>query len=179
MRLFQALLWCYPAAFRRRYRSELLVTFESLRNEPRHRGVSGRAALWALIIRDLTASAGRQRARQLRDRLREMTGGGAPAPPHHPKRSEMDTLIQDTRYALRQFVRRPAFAAVAVLSLALAIGGNAAIYGLLDGFVFHPFPYPDPDRLVSVGVTFPKLSSDVTYVEALSPAEYADIRKNR
>ncbi len=42
----------------------------------------------------------------------------------------------------------PGFTAIAVLSLALAIGGNSLIFGLLDGFVFHPFPYPDPDRLV-------------------------------
>ena len=161
MRLYEALLWCYPAGFRRRYRAELLATFESVRSEPQHRGVGGTAAFWIHIVRDVMASAGRQRTRQVRERLREATGGGAPAPPQHPKRSEMDTLIQDARYALRQFVRRPAFAAVAVLSLALAIGGNAAIYGLLDGFVFHPFPYPEPDRLVSVGVTFPKLSSDI------------------
>ena len=85
----------------------------------------------------------------------------------------MDTLVQDLRYALRQFVRRPGFTAIAVLSLGLAIGGNSLIYGMLDGFVFHPFPYPQPDRLVAVGVTFPKLSSETTYVETLSPAEYS------
>src|SRR5262249_30608681 len=76
-------------------------------------------------------------------------------------------------------LRRPAFTAIAVLSLALAIGGNTLIYGVLDGFVFHPFAYPEPDRLVSVGVTFPKLSSETTYVEALSPAEYEDVRGSR
>ena len=68
----------------------------------------------------------------------------------------MDTLLQDLRYALRQFVRRPGFTAIAVLSLGLAIGGNSLIYGLLDGFVFHPFPYPQPDRLVAVGVDVPQ-----------------------
>ena len=88
----------------------------------------------------------------------------------------METLVQDIRYACRQFLRRPAFAAVAVLSLALAIGGNSLIFGLLDGFVFHPFPYPQPDRFISVGVTFPKVSSETTYVEALSPAEYGDLK---
>jgi putative ABC transport system permease protein len=91
----------------------------------------------------------------------------------------MDTLFQDLRYALRQFARRPGFSAVAILSLGLAIGGNSLIYGLLDGFVFHPFPYPQPDRLVAVGVAFPKLSAETTYVEALSPAEYLDIRANK
>ena len=91
----------------------------------------------------------------------------------------MDTLLQDLRYAFRQYVRRPGFTAIAVLSLALAIGGNSLIYGMLDGFVFHPFPYPEPDRLVAVGVTFPKLSSDTNYVEVLSPVEYLDIRQAR
>ena len=91
----------------------------------------------------------------------------------------MDTVWQDMRYALRQFVRRPGFTAVAVLSLGIAIGANSLIYGLVDGFVFHPFPYPQPDRLVAVGVTFPKLSSETTYVESLSPAEYLDVRASR
>ncbi|HET7694537.1 MAG TPA: ABC transporter permease [Vicinamibacterales bacterium] len=91
----------------------------------------------------------------------------------------METLAQDVRYSFRQFVRRPRFTAIAVLSLALAIGGNSLIFGLLDGFVFNPFRYPDPGRLVSIGVTFPKVSSDTTYVEALSPAEYGDIRAAR
>ena len=88
----------------------------------------------------------------------------------------MDTLLQDTRHAFRQFVRRPGFTAVAVVSLALAIGGNSLIYGMLDGFVFNPFSYPDPDRLVSIGATFPRASTDTSYVEALSLAEYADIK---
>jgi predicted permease len=88
-------------------------------------------------------------------------------------------ILQDLRYAFRQFIRRPAFTAIAVLSLALAIGGNSLIYGMLDGFVFHPFSYPQPDRLVAVGVTFPKLSSETTFIETLSPAEYVDIRTNQ
>jgi predicted permease len=91
----------------------------------------------------------------------------------------MDTLVQDVCYALRQFARRPGFTAIAVLSLAIGIGGNSLIYGLVDGFVLHPFPYPDPDRLVAVGLTFPKFSANTTYVETMSPAEYADIRRSR
>ena len=88
----------------------------------------------------------------------------------------MDTILQDVWYALRQFGRRPGFAAVAVLSLAMAIGANSLIYGLVEGLVLRPFPYPDPDRLVAVGVGFPRMSGDTNYVEVLSPAEYADIR---
>ena len=91
----------------------------------------------------------------------------------------MDTVLQDISYAWRQAVRRPGFAAVAILSLGLGIGGNSLIYGLVDGYVLNPFPYPDSHRLVAIGVSFPKLSAETRYVEVLSPAEYADIRASR
>ena len=91
----------------------------------------------------------------------------------------MDTLRQDLRYACRQLARRPGFAAVAILSLALGIGGNTAVFGIVDSFVLHPFAFPDADRLLIVGPSFPKLSSETRFVEVLSPAEYEDIRQAR
>ena len=166
--LFKALLWLYPANFRARYGREVLADVAAAQDEARHEALSVRMRLLAFSVGDIVMSAVRQRIRRRR--------ANTPQPSLQPKRSEMDTILQDIRYALRLFVRRPGFAAVAVISLALAIGGNTAIYGILDGFVFHPFGYPEPDRLVSVGVTFPKLSSETTYIETLSPAEYADIR---
>ena len=51
----------------------------------------------------------------------------------------MDTLLQDVRYAARQFVRQPLFALVAILSVGLGIGGNSLIYGMIDGFVLIRF----------------------------------------
>ena len=91
----------------------------------------------------------------------------------------MDTFLSDLRYSIRQIIRRPGFATIAVFSLGLAIGANSLIYGLLDGLVLRPFPYPAPDRLVAVGVAFPKLSAGTNYIETISPAEYADIRDVR
>ena len=177
-RLYALLLLLYPAAFRRRYRSELIADCERDARDPRHAGLFGRIHFGCFLLADLIASAARQRAADVRRRIRRLRGRGEPQLPTQPGRGFMDTLLQDVRYAIRQFVRRPGFAAVAVLSLALAIGGNTLIFGLLDGFVFHPFPYPDPDRFVSVGATFPRVSSDTTYVEALSPAEYEDIKRS-
>ena len=89
----------------------------------------------------------------------------------------METLVQDVRYALRLFRKHPGFTAAAVLSLALGIGGNSPIFGLVDGLVLRPFPYPDPDRLVSVGVAFPRLSADTDFIEVLSSHEYQDIER--
>jgi len=91
----------------------------------------------------------------------------------------MDTFRQDLRYACRQLARRPGFAAVAILSLALGIGGNTAVFGIVDSFVLHPFAFPDADRLLIVGPSFPRLSSETRFVEVLSPAEYEDIRRAR
>src|ERR687896_195959 len=85
------------------------------------------------------------------------TRSTASDPKNDRTRIEVDTLLQDLRYALRSFIRRPGFTAIAMLSLALAIGANSLIYGLVDGFVLRPFPYPEPDRLISVGVTRPKI----------------------
>ena len=176
--LYALLLYCYPAAFRRKYREELLRVVEAERRDPRYGGIRGRLRFLRYLMSDLLASAARQRWDTIARRTRRITGGGEPQLPRPERRRFMETLAQDVRYALRQFVRRPGFTAVAVLSLALAIGGNSLIFGLLDGFVFHPFPYPDPDRLVAVGVTFPKVGSDTSYVEALSPPEYEDIKRS-
>ena len=179
-RLAALLLRLYPASFRERYGAELVAAIALERRCARSAAVAIGTLRFSLHRRrDLLATAVRLRSRQLSQRIARAAGRGAPRSPHSAKRTEMDTLLQDLRYALRQFVRRPGFTAIAVLSLGLAIGGNSLIYGMLDGFVFHPFPYPQPDRLVAVGVTFPKLSSETTYVETLSPAEYLDIRTTR
>ncbi len=66
-------------------------------------------------------------------------------------------VLHDLRYAVRQLLRRPGFLIAVVLTLALGIGANAAIFSMINGLMLKPLPYPDGDRLVAVYNTYPKM----------------------
>ncbi|MEN1728730.1 MAG: ABC transporter permease, partial [Pseudomonadota bacterium] len=65
--------------------------------------------------------------------------------------------INDLRYAIRQLLRQPGFLAAVVLTLALGIGANSAIFSMINGLMLKPLPYPEGDRLVAIYNTYPKM----------------------
>ena len=70
-----------------------------------------------------------------------------------------DEMFQDLRYGLRMLLKHKAFTAVAVLTLALGIGANTAMFSVLNTYLFRALPYPNPDRLVRIYRTSPHSQS--------------------
>jgi len=67
----------------------------------------------------------------------------------------VESLIQDVRIGLRLLAARPGFAAVAILTLALGIGANTAVFSVVNSVLLRPLPYPDADGLLRVSENRP------------------------
>lgn len=88
----------------------------------------------------------------------------------------METLFQDVRYGLRMLRKAPGFTAVALLTLALGIGANTAIFSVLYGVLLRPLPYTDAARLIVLNETTPKVGLvSVSYPNFLDWRAQADV----
>lgn len=82
------------------------------------------------------------------------------------------SLVRQAWASLRS---RPGLTATVVLSLAVGLGANAALFAVVDGAILRPFPFPEPDRVVGVGAGYPKINRPLGFFETLSGPEYLDI----
>jgi len=152
--LYRTLLWCYPAPFRQEYEAEMAGAFaEQMREARRQGGWTAETSIWLRTLFDLILTAPRE---------------------HYY------VIQQDLRYAIRALVSHPGFAAVALLSLALGIGANTAIFSLMNSVLLSALPVRDPQSLViltnpaSNGITVGHKSGER---EELTWSEFRQLRE--
>src|SRR5436309_492171 len=87
--------------------------------------------------------------------------------------TNMHPWFQDIRYALRILAKSPGLSAVIVLSLAIGIGANTAIFSVVDALLLRPLPYPEPDRLAVLWLRSPGINIPQDWP---SPGQYLDIQ---
>ena len=162
-RFYRLLLRLFPGAFRRRYAAEMIDFYRARRAAVRGKAVAG---LWLRIVMDVIGSATLEHADTARfnpsNRVRR-TG----------REATMDTLKQDLRLALRGLGRAPGFTAVVLITLALGIGANAAIFSVVHAVLLKPLPYQHADR---IEMLWHSNRTGRTY-NAISPPEYFDFKE--
>lgn len=147
--MYRLLLLALPADFRARYEDELVLAFREQRAEPGYAGRVGSVRFW----RDTGYDWARTMVAARRTSYRPKTSGwkGISNESRTGRREVvMDGLRQDLAFAVRGLVRAPGFSMVAVLTLAIGIGSNAAIFGVVKSVLLEPLPYGEPDEVVTV-----------------------------
>jgi putative ABC transport system permease protein len=86
----------------------------------------------------------------------------------------MDGFVRDLRHAARNLARTPGFAVVTILTLALGIGANTAIFSVVNTVILRPLGYPQPDRLIYISSQFPQMGFDQFWI---SPPEFLEFQE--
>jgi putative ABC transport system permease protein len=160
---YRLLLRTYPREFRERFAGDLESDFVDM---ARSRGA---AFAWRRALSDLVRAVPLTASDAAAERARIARIGGPIGPPGE---SVMRSLLFDLRYGVRALVKAPAFTIVTILTLALGIGANSAIFTLVNAALVRPLGFQDPDRLMLVYEAIPGSGRDRFGV---SPADYLDL----
>jgi putative ABC transport system permease protein len=169
--LLRLVMRLHPRRFRVEYSDEMVEYYRMmLEREGRRRGFWWRLGFLGRSVRAAAKQGLRQRlhGHGSRRAAAALSRGSAGA-------GFLDALSLDFRYAVRSIGRRRRFAAAVVIVLALGMGANTAVFGVLNAVLLRPLPYPDPDRLVRVYQVREDAPGELNYVTA--PA-FVDLRDN-
>jgi putative ABC transport system permease protein len=160
---YRLFLRAYPREFRERFAQDLEADFYEMRR------TRGAAYAWRRALVDLFYALPLTTSDAIAERGRTARIRGPITPPGEPV---MRSLLFDLRQGFRALVKAPAFTAVTVLTLALGIGANSAIFTLVNAALVRPLGFQDPERLMLVYEAIPGSGRDRFGV---SPADYVDL----
>src|SRR5580704_1450616 len=115
------------------------------------------------VERQITANIAAGMSAQEARRQAALEFGGAEAVKENCREQRrgfwLETLWADARYGIRMMLRTPAFTIVAILTLALGIGANTAIFSVVNGVLLNPLPFPQPEQLVTLSESKPNFAT--------------------
>lgn len=161
--IYRALLRMCPPDLRREFGAEMTALF--LADLGRARGLA-KLAVWTRAIGDVLRHGPGAR-RDAHDRVRRTSAYVE----YEAGRFWMDTWRYDLRHAVRMMSRQRGTTAIILLTLALAIGANTAVFSAVHAALLRPLPYADPDRLVQI---YEKRPAEGIFTNSVSPADYLD-----
>ena len=168
-----------PAILRLGQRTLARVFKPDVRDEVRdelefHVAMKARDLMLDGVPPDQAKSIAREQFKDMDQIRSDLEGIGSRRDQHYRRREMWSEVVRDIRYSFRQLRRAPGFAAVAVITLALGIGANSAVFSVVNGVLLRPLPYADAHELVNVSTAFPTMDFDRFW---FSPPEYFELRE--
>ena len=141
LRVLRLALLAFPRRFRDAYAQDMAAFFvDRWQASP---GFRARGVLFVRSIASVVTAAASEHVKP----------SDAPARPHgirSPRGGVVNSVLQDVRFALRLIRRQPSYALFVVLTLAIGIGANTAVFSVVNGVLLKPLPFAESDRLVAI-----------------------------
>jgi predicted permease len=144
------LLLLYPADFRETFGLDIRGYLSRQGTESRYAGMRGRVRFLIEVLGDAIATGFRMRWRKLRTKSYVPTR----------RTPKMENLLQDLKFGAKLLWKEKALTLTVLLTLAVCVGANTAIYSVIDTVLLEPLPYPESDRLVRVFNSYPNAGAE-------------------
>jgi putative ABC transport system permease protein len=167
---YRLLLLAFPRRIRREYGDDMVRLFEAQLQEARAAGESV-ARLWMIASVDAVRHGMGERFAFLLRRILRTRSDASGRQPDRTARWKMHALTHDLKYGVRMLVRQPGVSIIAVVTLALGIGANTAMFSAVDAVLLRPLPYEDPDQLVMAWET---RQAEGVLDNMVAPADFVD-----